>query len=249
MIAHLLLALAQTLAPPPVALHDPRLVTLAWRENVVLRLDGRAGVESTILFGADEHIENVAIGDANAWQVTPNRRADMLFLKPLAIRARTNLTVVTDRHTYFFDLVAAPGGRVVYGLRLVYPEVARKPAPNGPAPALTAEEAALARGAVRAPVDPAALDFGYTIRGAPDLAPAKVYGDGQATYITWPKGAALPAILARDPHGLEGPINFSVQDDMIVIDGTPATIVLRIGKQVATIEHPPRTPAPQARPQ
>ena len=68
---------------------DPRLISVRWQDNAVVRLNGRAGVESTVLLAGDEHIENIAIGDANAWQVTPNRRANMLFVKPLAPRARS----------------------------------------------------------------------------------------------------------------------------------------------------------------
>ena len=32
----------------------------------------------------------------------------MLFVKPLADRAATNMTVITNEHTYLFDLVASP---------------------------------------------------------------------------------------------------------------------------------------------
>ena len=231
----LALMLAQSV---PALSGDPRLITVRWRDNAVVRLNGHAGVEATIRLASDEHIENVAIGDANAWQVTPNRRANMLFVKPLGPRSRTNLTVVTDRRTYFFDLVAAPGARAIYGLRLAYPEEPAKPLPPGPAPALTGEEAALAHGApAPAPVDPASLDTAFTLRGAAELRPARVFGDGQATYIAWPKGVALPAILGRNDHGVEGPINYAMHDDMIVVDGAPDTIVLRTGKLVATIEH------------
>jgi len=207
-----------------------------WRENGVTRLIGRAGVESTIILGPDEHIENVAIGDANSWQVTPNHRANMLFLKPLSPRARTNLTVVTDRRTYFFDLVAAPGARAIYGLRITYPAEPHKEA--SPTAPLTPEEVALAHGAAQAaPVDPATLDFGWSMHGAHELAPAKVFADGHATYIAWPRDAVLPAILVRNERGIEGPINYAMHDDMIVIDGTPDMIVLRSGKLIATLEH------------
>ena len=96
---------------------DARLRVEPYPGNRVMRIAGRAGVQAVIAFGEDEHIENVAIGDANAWQVTPNKRANMLFVKPLLPRATTNLTVVTDRHSYFFDLAAAPGAHALYALK------------------------------------------------------------------------------------------------------------------------------------
>lgn len=216
---------------------DPRIVTLRWRDNAVVRLTGRAGVEAAIMLGPDEHIDNIAIGDANAWQITPNKRADMLFVKPLAARAHTNLTVVTDARAYFFDLVATPEARVVYALRFTYPD-APKPVPR-PA-ALTPEETALAgHDPVSIPTDPAALDFGWRISGAGALAPARVFADAHDTYIAWSRNTALPAILIRDAHGAEGPVNFSVRGDTIVVDGVPDAIVLRSGKAVAILEHVP----------
>ena len=49
---------------------------------------------------------NVALGDAQLWQATPNKRSDLLFLKPAVRNGRTNMMVVTDRRRYAFDLMA-----------------------------------------------------------------------------------------------------------------------------------------------
>ena len=108
---------ALLLAAEPAVAKDARLETRAFSPDQVVLVEGRAGVQATIAFADDEHIENVAVGDSASWQITPNKRANLLFVKPLAPRARTNLTVVTDRHSYFFDLVSAPTSRGVYELR------------------------------------------------------------------------------------------------------------------------------------
>ena len=99
------LILALALATPSGAT-EPRLVTHAYRAGEIIRIDARLGVQAVITFGDTELIENVAIGDSANWQITPNKRANLLFVKPLTAKSQTNLTVVTDRHTYFFDLVA-----------------------------------------------------------------------------------------------------------------------------------------------
>ena len=84
-------------------------------------VQGRLGYQSMIEFGEGEQIENVAVGDSAAWQVTPNKRANLLFLKPLIGKARTNMTVVTDQRTYLFDLsVASTGNTPLYNLRFTY---------------------------------------------------------------------------------------------------------------------------------
>lgn len=232
---------------------DARLTSRVYNPDEVVRIDGRAGVQAAITFGSDELIENVAIGDSASWQITPNKRANLLFVKPLAAKARTNMTVVTDKRTYFFDLVAGSGARALYVLRFTYPD---EPAPENPAPqpALTAEEAqVLADDAAARPVDPATLNFAWHKKGSAKVMPARVYDDGQATYLGWPAGAPIPAIQIRDEKGEEGPVNYAVRDDVIVVEGVPALIVLRAGRDSATLENraperKPDTAAPALQP-
>ena len=70
----------------PAHARDARLATRLYNSDEVVRIDGRAGVQATITFAEDEHIENVAVGDSTSWQITPNKRANLLFVKPLAAR-------------------------------------------------------------------------------------------------------------------------------------------------------------------
>ena len=96
------------------ALADARLVEKLYDPAAVVKIEGKTKVQATIQFGEDESIENVAIGDSSAWQVTPNKRANLLFVKPLEATASTNMTVVTNKRTYLFDLVANPRARPLY---------------------------------------------------------------------------------------------------------------------------------------
>ena len=87
MIRALIPALALALLARPAMAQDPRLVEVMYDETKVVRIDGRVAVQASIMFGDDEVIENVAIGDSATWQVTPNKRANILFVKPLEPRA------------------------------------------------------------------------------------------------------------------------------------------------------------------
>ena len=238
--------LAATAVPMPAQADDPRLVERLYNADEVVRIEGRANVQATIRFGEGEHIENVAIGDSTAWQITPNRRADLLFIKPLADRATTNMTVVTDRRTYLFDLVASPAHKTpLYVLAFTYPEEpedaqqAQGVAPAGPN---TVELAAASD--PYAVVDPAELNFAWDSKGDAKLLPAQIYDDGEATFLTWASGTALPAILVKDHEGTEGPVNFAVRGDVIVVDGVPREIVLRAGRDSAVLSNrgPVRVP-------
>jgi type IV secretion system protein VirB9 len=226
------------------ALHadDPRLVQKLYDPHAVVRIEGRPSVQATIRFDDDELIENVAIGDSNAWQVTPNKRANLLFVKPLNEKAATNMTVVTNKHTYFFDLVASP--KVVsplYELAFTYPAEV-KPAANGKseadARAAAPTDVELAAATDPAAVtDPAELNFAWAGTGDKKLLPSRIYDDGQATFLAWPAGTPVPAILIKNKAGTEGPVNFAVRGDVIVVDGVPREIILRSGRQLATIDN------------
>lgn len=233
-----LVPLALCVAGPAFAA-DTRLVTHPYNENEVVRVEGRLGVQATIAFGDGELIENVAVGDAGSWQITPNKRADVLFIKPLAASARTNMTVLTDKRTYFFDLVAAPAARAVYLLRFAYADAkpAKGAASAGPAPLSEAESAVLSGDPQAAPVDPAALNFAWRKAGAAQLLPLRIYDDGVATYLQLAERQTAPAILMRNEKGEEGPVNFAVRGDTLVIDGVPPVLVLRSGKASATLHN------------
>ena len=226
-----LAALSLSLLPTP-ALADTRLKQVMYDEMQVFTLPGRVNVQASIVFGDDETIENVAIGNSQTWQVTPNKRANILFVKPLEARAATNLTVVTSKRTYLFDLLASPSAKPVYVLRFDYPvdpqeearkaELAQAAEPETPADPFSS-------------VDPANLNFAWNGDGAPALLPERAFDDGEATFLTWPAGREVPAILVTNSKGDEGPVNYTVRGDTIVIEGVPRTIVLRSGEDSAML--------------
>jgi len=255
---HLVAAAAFSVLALATPLHgqDPRLVSRLYNRDEVVRIESKANVQTTIRFGDDELIENVAIGDSNAWQVTPNKRANLLFVKPLADRAVTNMTVVTTSHIYLFDLVASPKmEHPVYELAFAYP-VDVKAAPHRTGEAAADGEPGQPNGAelaaARDPasiVDPTQLNFAWNGVGDRKLLPVRIYDDGAATFLSWPPGKPVPAILVKNKEGVEGSVNFAVRGDMIVVDGVPRQIILRSGREMATIDNagPERAPTALAK--
>lgn len=233
MIRAALAALTLLAASQPAWAEDARLVERFYDPATVVRVNGKANVQATIKFGEDEVIENVAIGDSQSWQITPNKRANLLFVKPLTPTAATNMTVVTTKRTYLFDLVASPRNRPLYVLSFTYPD---EPDDEQLAAAGTANETELAAASdPYAVVDPAALNFAWSGEGDAELLPTRMFDNGEATFLAWPAGTAVPAILVRDEKGTEGPVNFTVRGDTIVVDGVPSAIILRSGRDVAQI--------------
>ena len=165
--------LALGLMAAPLHASDERLLEVRYDESRVYRVEGKPKVQATIRFGEDETIENVAIGDSNAWQVTPNKRANLLFVKPLLAKVSTNMTVVTDKRTYLFDLVASPGAQPLYVLSFTYPDA---PKPNAEVPTQFAEQSA---GPPEPVTDPALLNFAWEKSGDKKLLPENVFDDGE----------------------------------------------------------------------
>ena len=224
-------------SPAPAAETDARVQSVLFAPDTVIRFVGQPGYQSAIRFGPDEQIENIAVGDSMSWQVTPNRRGNLLFVKPMVPGARSNMTVITDRRIYLFDLESpARGARAVYTLSFEYPAWpapgAVAPPPPPPEPVVTLAEAAAAAAEV---APPPVLNYGWISRGAQALLPAEAYDDGRSLYLSWPASSALPAILVPGADGTEGPVNYRVEGAKIIIDGVPARLILRRGEERAMI--------------
>jgi type IV secretion system protein VirB9 len=208
---------------------------VTFEDDQVVLLRGHYGYQIMLELSQDEQIENVAIGDSLAWQVTPNRRADALFLKPLEPDADTNMVVVTNRRRYAFELTAAPGfgaqdADIFYRVRFEYPQTA-------------AEAAALA--AALAPL--VATNVAYVAAGSEATMPASVFDDGRNTYFQFPADASLPAIFARDASGVETLVNFTMRGPVVVVQQLAPGFVLRNGAEETMVRNDGWV-APLARP-
>jgi type IV secretion system protein VirB9 len=246
-----LLPMLAVLGPPQAAAADGRIRPVDYSDTAVVRLDGCFGFQTMIEFDPGERIENVGLGDAAQWLVSPNKRANMLFVKPAYRSSHSNMTVSTDRRRYSFELSAKPTaacakGDVVYDLRFRY---ADQPV----------ETAALA-GAPPAPAEPMIpapeqRNLAYTFTGARDNVPMRVFDNGRATYFRWSEGMATPAVYAVAADRSETLVSFTSQGDWLVAGQIAPSFVLRSGNAVAVLHNDAyQTPAldaasPQPRPE
>ncbi|HZF94692.1 MAG TPA: TrbG/VirB9 family P-type conjugative transfer protein [Allosphingosinicella sp.] len=233
--AALIFAAAAAPVTATAATPDARVQSVLFTPDTVIRFVGQPGYQSAIRFGPDEQIENIAVGDSMSWQVTPNRRGNLLFVKPMVPGARSNMTVIADRRIYLFDLESPARGQPIYTLSFEYPVWPAPGAVAPPPPTPEAEAAIVAVAAAAEPPAPPVLNHGWTSRGTRALLPAQAYDDGHSLYLSWPANSALPAILVPAADGTEGPVNYRVEGAQIIIDGVPARLVLRRGDERATI--------------
>ena len=221
-IAALLFVAASPLAAqtrPEPSGGDARLQTVLYSPDQVVELQVASGYQLTVELSPDERIENIAVGDSTAWQVTPNKRGDHLFVKMASGAPPTNLTVVTDARTYAFTLNPGMGvmGDLAFIVRFRYP-----------APPLGA-----------AGVNTAADEARYKLAGTRSLRPASISDDGIHTFLTFEPDQTMPAIFAVDREGHEHLLNGAMREGRYVIDSVPTALLFRLDALTATATRVP----------
>lgn len=245
-MTRLITLLAVILLSASPAFADPRIREIVAAPDRVIRLTGHYGFQIAIEFPEPERIESVAVGDSLTWQVTPNKRGNVLVIKPVDEGDPTNMTVITSGRFYTFELTSkargpeTPTSEITYLLRLKQP-------PAEPAPvAVDLRETSLE------PVAPPRNE-NYTYKGSKLNLPSRVYDDGVSTVFEWPAGLQTPAIFYRRGDGGESIVNYSNRDGAIVVHQIAAEFVLRNGREVthiyneafADVDRGPEAPQPR----
>jgi type IV secretion system protein VirB9 len=83
------------------------------------------GFQSHIEFERGEEVQNISLGDTYAWHITP--LGHRLFIKPIEKDVTTNMTIITTKRIYHFDLVSkdldpSEQDKIVYQVKFYYPE-------------------------------------------------------------------------------------------------------------------------------
>ncbi len=247
LLALALLAAAPTAAavavpPGPV---DPRIRTIVYNPREVVTIVGQLGYQMVLSFGVGERIENISVGDSLGWQVTPNKKADLLFLKPIDRLPSTNMTVVTNLRRYNFELVAVTTSTrraQTYDIRFVYPNEE-----------LAAATAAVPETPISDAAPPDGWNFAYSYEGSKVTLPARVFDDGRFTYFQWPASVDTPAVFAVQPDGKEALVNHITRGRYLVVEQVAGQFVLRSGSEVTKVYNDAMRPpepgaaAPRAR--
>ena len=83
---------------------DPRIRSVVYNKDNVVAIDATFGTSTMIVLQDGEKIETLALGNSLSWKIEPNKKGDIIFVKPVEKDAMSNLNVVTDKRTYSFIL-------------------------------------------------------------------------------------------------------------------------------------------------
>ena len=213
---------------------DSRIRVMVYNPNDVFKFTGYFGYQTSIEFAHGETIQSISMGDTTSWQIVPS--GNRMFIKPIQEEATTNMTIITDKRTYFFELYASEASDIrdpnmVFNVRFIYPD--------------EEEYENISRYSVSKSQDtipdlkqPENLNFHYTLTGPEHFAPVKLFDDGQFTYIQFRHyKTTTPAIFYIDDKLKENLVNFRVSKDKkyTILEGIYKRLSIRIDNVIVCV--------------
>jgi len=229
----LLSASAHAIREPRPTSVDSRIRVLVYSPDDVFKFVGYYGYQASIELGKNEEVVSISMGDTTSWQIVPS--GNRIFIKPMEQDATTNMTLITNKRTYFFELYAEEAQDIrdpdmVFNVRFLYPDSDE-------------EEGGLRKFTVdtQGPdlEHPEKYNFNYSISGHEDIAPIKIFDDGEFTYLQFrDKNAEMPAIFAVDDTLRESMVNYRLSPgttNTIVVEQVFKKLSVRLDKKIACI--------------
>lgn len=240
----LLSAPARAVETPRPGVADPRIKTIDYDPQQVVRIVGAFRTATQIRFGADETILHVALGDTSGWEVAPE--TNILFVKPTVASTPTNLIVTTrttggEARHYTFELTTRAGPTKAMSKDTFFVVQFRYPAAEKAQlqAALSAEAQALEARVVQLKLERGVLEgprnLAYELQGSTAIAPSEVTDNGRFTVLRFPGAQPIPAVYAVSPDGSEALVPFDVRGEFLVVHQTAAQLRLRRGREALCV--------------
>lgn len=211
---------------------DSRIRVITYSPDDVIKFVGYYNFQTTIELGSNEEVVSVSMGDTTGWQVVP--AGNRIFIKPIEQDATTNMTLITNKRTYFFELYAHETNDIrdpdmVFHLRFIYPDDEE----------MDYAKTSSSAGATLDFAHPEKYNFNYSISGYEEIAPIKVFDDGEFMYLQF-RGlnSDLPAIFAVDEELRESMVNYHLSKDhknMIVVEHVFQKLTVRYDKKFVCV--------------
>ena len=212
---------------------DSRLRVMSYSPDEVFKFIGYYNYQASIGMAQDEEVVNISMGDTTGWQIVPS--GNRIFLKPIEQDAQTNMTLITNKRTYFFELYAEEATNMrdpdmVFSVRFLYPDDKA----NG-----EFKEYGNLDDGMPDLSTPEKYNFNYTITGNEEIAPIKIFDDGEFTYLQFRNmNAEMPAIFAVDDDLKEYVINYRILEEKlptVVIEKVYKKLTLRSSKKITCV--------------
>lgn len=209
---------AAELVPAP-SREDPRVQTVRFVRDQIVRLQTSPGNDLTVMLAPGEHIADVKISNPAIYQVTLSDARDSFLLHTSLVlfqggpSGNGTITIASERGIYQFTISSTPGAISPYVLRFTYNRSERK----------------------RGHRDPVSS---YKLTGNKGLRPISIRDDGSKTYIQWSSEQPIPAVFALDRLGREEMVDGYMRAGIFTIDRIHDRLVFRIDNTKAEAKRP-----------
>lgn len=194
---------------PPRGSHDQRVRVTPYVDGQVYAINVTLTRATTIEFEEGERIVSIVAGDTAAFQFQSIPGDRVFAIKPTARSVQTNVTVYTNRRSYYFTV--RENSSPFYVVRFSYPERTRQQA--GTVPVRTVQNA------------------NYGVSADSEITPIAIWDDGAFTYFRFRENAPVPAVF-KVTNARERSVNSQIVDGRTVrVSGTSQQWALRLGEQ------------------
>ncbi|MEG4582209.1 P-type conjugative transfer protein VirB9 [Microcoleus sp. MON1_C5] len=205
---------------------DSRVRHVMYDPNQVYEIIGTYGYQTSLEFATDEEVKVVSLGDTIAWQTVPyNNR---VFLKPVEPRAATNMTVITNKRTYYFMLSSTKLSKeTTFLVRFKYPQTTSTVATMQSKPKIDSTG-----------FDPETINLDYSTSGHKHaILLNRVLDDGQFTFFRFDEKGEIPTIYTVGPDGTESIVNTRREGSYLVVERTAGLFTLRNGNSYLCVRN------------
>jgi type IV secretion system protein VirB9 len=236
----------------PVAT-DARIKTLIYSPTEVFRLKFHDNYQSYIEFPSKERFKIISVGDYYSWDI--KQVGQRLFIRPKQKGVLTNMTIITDKRPYHFEIISSTkelnivDADLVYVAKFYYPDnnydymqavKLKKPLSKYKSQPLSAN-LAKASPNFKVPSEASVIEsegaynYNYSMVGEDKkITPVKIYDDGKDTYFKFATNI-LPDISYVNKDGSESPAKYLVKDGLVIVKNIALQFSLRNNKSLICI--------------
>lgn len=226
---------------PTASQYDARVMYTDYKPGQVYPIRAANGLITTITFSPGEKIRDFGSGYSTAWEF--QARGNNSFLKPKDFDGATNLVIVTDKHTYLFDVHPGSRAKATYSLTFRYPlEEAAKAQENANKKTvdslLNQSEKEISDKTDSENRSEVNKFYSENFGSSPlskEIAPLEVFDNGRFTYLKFDRHTDFPAVYRVSENEEETLLNSHIKGDWLVVHGVYRELRLRAGQAVVGI--------------
>ena len=212
---------------------DSRFKVFSYSPNTVFRMTVPYDTSTYFEFESDEAATNFSFNNQRqrAWDVVPSQ--NRLYIRPVESDADSQLTVMTNKRVYFFELFAKePETKDIFKdkdftfyVKFYYPTA-------GDSDNIKRYATSILPNLNEADK----YNFNYTLTGEDYMFPTKIFDDGRFVYFEFKeKGGVQPAIFSVDSSGFESIVNYRVIGPYVAVESIGARYTLRYGNDIVCV--------------